>query len=101
MNTTLVAVLAVLGIIAIVFIWRFGGQVRMKLKGPLKTQLEMDGSESKPLPGVRGEDLTSAAGGIKAHDKTGRGVEVKKAKAHQDIELTNESPEGGTRSPKT
>ena len=64
--------------------------------------LKLQGSNEpqSPSPGVRGEDLTSEAGGLLAHDKSSRGVEVKKAKAKEDISLINEPPQGESRSPK-
>jgi hypothetical protein len=90
-NTAIVVVVGLLAVVAVSFLLVFRGRGKVKLKGPFKTGLEMHGSND-PAPGIRGEDLTSEKGGLTAHDKTGRGVDVKTARTQKDINLILEAP---------
>ena len=92
-NTATVLVVALVVVIAIVFLFIFRGRGKVKMRGPFKTELDLDGSND-PKPGVHGENLTSEEGGLTAHDKSGRGVEVKGAHTKKDIDLTTEAPPG-------
>lgn len=92
-NTAIILVVALLALVAIGFFAVFRRRGKLKMQGPFNTSLEMQGSnESGSQPtGVKGEDLISEEGGLNAHDKTGQGVDIKRAHTKKDINLITES----------
>lgn len=95
-NTAIVLVLALLALVAVAFFMVFRHRGKLKMQGPFNTGLEMDGSNepAAPGPGVRADDLSSEEGGLTARDESGRGVDVKRVRTKNDINLTTSSPEG-------
>ena len=80
-------VIVALAIVAIAAVIRYKRNGKISLKGPLGTQLDVDGS-NKASPGANIEDV-DAGGSIRARSETGSGASVKRASAVGDIEATD------------
>ncbi len=93
-NTTLVIVIAIFGLIAVSAIWRFRKDIRIKIKGPQKTGLQVNGSSDPVLttPGVKLEGAKSSEGRVVATDGTGRGAAVKQVEAKRDVIVKSAPP---------
>jgi uncharacterized protein YxeA len=99
-NNTKIVITVLAATLVIVFLLLFKKQVTVDLDAPF-VHLKLAGSnDNGSATGVKGEDLKAEKGNINAHNKTGTGVEVKRAEAGDSITLTNEAPPGGSGSPK-
>jgi hypothetical protein len=89
-TNVLLLVVTVLFVGVIVFaINRYRRRLKAKVVGPAGAVMTLDGSNEDQAspPGVRAKGLISRTGAIRAHDETGRGVDVTDADASQDIVL--------------
>ena len=97
-NPTLVVIVLAVVIIVVALIFR--QKIRLFLKGPGGTELNLDASNQRaptpPAAVVKGS--TSHKGGILAKDATGRGAVVEDSEADQHIIATVTPP--GNPSPK-
>ncbi len=87
MDKTSIIIIAVLGLITIAAFLLFRSRVRVEFGGPLGVKLKVDASNvtSQSKGGVVIEDAASRRGGVRAEDKTGGGVSLRKIKAEKDI----------------
>jgi hypothetical protein len=93
MDATPLVLVAILAVVCIAAFFIYRQQVKVKLKGPLGTNFELEAAnQSGPAaPRVVIEDA-KAGGGIRAEDKTGGGANIRRAEAAGDITATSESP---------
>lgn len=88
-NLMYVIIVIILAVIAIIALFRFRQRTRIDVQGPFGTGVKVDASNqtAPPTPALKAEDLKANKGGLKAHDETGRGVDVKKVEVEKDIDL--------------
>ena len=88
-NLTYIIIVGILAVIALVAFFLFRQRTKIELKGPFGTELKVDATNkpTPPTPAVKGEDIKSRKGGLKAYDETGRGVEVKGVEVEKDVDL--------------
>lgn len=88
-NLTYIVIIGILAVLVILAFLLFRQRTRVTLKGPLGTVLDVEAANraEPPTPAIKAEDLTARKGGLKAHDETGRGVDVKKVDVEKDIDL--------------
>lgn len=92
-------IVSILAIVVIVVALIFRQKIRVNLKGPGGTALDVDASNQRPptSPVAVVENAKSRAGGILAKDGTGQGARIKDAEAEQHIIASVTLPPGETR----
>jgi hypothetical protein len=96
-HEAVVIIAGVFGVVLIYAILRYGKRLKAELSA-FGGRLQLDGSAEQRNPGVRAHDVESSDGGITGVDRTGRGVDVSKAKAKQTIHLeANADPKDSPR----
>ena len=90
-NLTYLIIVVIFAIIIILAFLFFRQRAQVKIKEPLGTGLDINASNepNTPNPAIKGQDLTSRKGGLAAHDKTGRGVDIQRAEVEKDINLSS------------
>jgi hypothetical protein len=91
-STMIVLVIIVFALVAIAAYQVYRRRARVRIKGPLGTEVEIDASNESASPAVRVSDAKSRSGGLAARDETGRGVEVSKVEVERDITATSTPP---------
>ena len=88
-NLTYIIIVGIFAIIALVAFFQFRKRTKVDFNGPFGTGLKVDASNepTPPTPAVKGENIKSRKGGLKAHDETGRGVDVKDVEVEKDVDL--------------
>lgn len=96
-NSTLVVIVLAAVIIVVALIFR--QKIRLFLKGPGGTELNLDASNQRAitLPGVNITDVKAGESNLRAHDRTGRGANVQRVnKVEGDIDVTVTPPPSNT-----
>ena len=86
----LLGTFVVLALVAVVGLLVFKQRAKVRIKGPGKIVLDIDGSND-PAPAIRAEGVKSHAGGVVADDGTGRGLDVKNIEAKEDVRLSSKA----------
>jgi hypothetical protein len=88
-NLMYLIVIGIFAVIVILAFLLFRQRTQVNLKGLFGTGLDVDASNqpAPPTPAIKAEDLKARKGGLKAHDETGRGVDVKQVEVEKDIDL--------------
>ncbi len=88
-NLTYLLLIGIFALIVITAFLLFRQRTKINLKGPFGTGLDVNASNqaAPPTPAIKGENLTSRKGGLKAQDENGRGIDVKTVDVEKDIEL--------------
>jgi hypothetical protein len=82
-----ILIVIVLALVAIFAFLRFQQGVKAKIKGPGNIGLDIDATND-PAPGILIENAKSHKGGLRAHERTNRSVQVRRVEVEQDIEVT-------------
>ncbi len=92
----MVAGLAAVALVAVTYLVlsRGGGTIEVKGPGQHTVTIKGEGTPEPKTGRVAGEDLT-AGGELNAENKVGGDVEIKRATAEGDINLSTGSQEGG------
>jgi hypothetical protein len=91
-QTASVLALGLIALVAIGFFAVFRQRGSAKVRGPFGTELTVDGSND-PSPAVRVENAKSAAGGLVAEDRTGRGSHITGVEVYGEIRASSAQPE--------
>ena len=93
----IIIIIAVFALVAVTAFLVFRQRAKVDIKGPWGSGLHVDASnEPSPTnPAVVVKDATSASGGLRARDETGRGADVQRVQVEKDIEVSSRPP-GGT-----
>ncbi|MBD9357286.1 hypothetical protein [Methylomonas albis] len=86
---TKIAITLILATVVVIFLFLFRDQVNIAVHTSAANVTVHGENNQQPPPGIRAEDV-KADGNIKAHDKEGRGIDVKKITAKGDITLVDE-----------
>jgi hypothetical protein len=81
----------ILAVVAVIALLSFKHRGKVKLQGPGKLGLAVDGSNGEQGPAIQAEGIRSRGGGLTATDATGKGVTVKDVVVQKDISLSTQA----------
>ena len=92
-NLTYILLIGIFAVIVITAFLLFRQRTKINLKGPFGTGLDVDASNqaAPPTAAIKGENLTSRKGGLKAYNENGGGIDMKAVDVEKDIDLNSPS----------
>ncbi|MEI6328083.1 MAG: hypothetical protein WCP16_02535 [Pseudanabaena sp. ELA645] len=90
-TVAVIFVVGIFGLIIVIAFLKFQKQGHAEIKGPFGTSLRVAGSNerSNSRNGIRAKGVRSRAGGMRADEKTGSGIDVENIDARDDVILSS------------